>query len=64
MVVEVPGTDGEPVQQVGIAPKFSDTPGSVRSLADKPGEHAEAILAEVGVSADELRVLQERGVVA
>jgi len=64
MVVGVPGPDGAPVRQVGIAPKLSETPGSVRSLADRQGEHTEAILAELGVGVDELRELQERGVVA
>jgi crotonobetainyl-CoA:carnitine CoA-transferase CaiB-like acyl-CoA transferase len=64
MVVDVPGLAGEPVKQVGIAPRLSETSASVRSLADRPGEHTEAILAEAGVSADELRELRERGVVA
>jgi crotonobetainyl-CoA:carnitine CoA-transferase CaiB-like acyl-CoA transferase len=64
MVVEAPGPEGGPVKQVGIAPKLSETPGSVRSLADQPGEHTAAILAEVGVSANELRELRARSVVA
>ncbi len=64
LVVDAPGPEGAPVRQVGIAPKLSETPGSVRSLADRPGEHTEAILTELGVGSDEVRELRARGVVA
>ena len=37
------------VTQPAPAPRFSKTPGAVRGVAPKPGEHADAILAEWGV---------------
>ena len=64
MVVDLPGPDGKPVRHVGIAPKLSETAGSIRSLSDRPGEHTEAILAEIGVGGAELSELRARGVVA
>jgi alpha-methylacyl-CoA racemase len=42
--VEVDG-----VMQPAPAPRFSRTPGAIRSVAPKPGQHAEAIRAEWGV---------------
>jgi crotonobetainyl-CoA:carnitine CoA-transferase CaiB-like acyl-CoA transferase len=64
MIVEVPGPDGQAVKQVGIAPKLSATPGSVRSLADRPGEHTHEILAALGLTPDEVETLRARGAVA
>jgi crotonobetainyl-CoA:carnitine CoA-transferase CaiB-like acyl-CoA transferase len=63
MLVEVEAPDGEPVTQVGIAPRLSETPGSVRSLADSPGEHSAEILAALGLDEGEVGELRERGVV-
>lgn len=48
MVVEVEAPSGEKIKQVGISVKLSDTPGSIRSLAPKPGQHTDEILADLG----------------
>jgi alpha-methylacyl-CoA racemase len=50
------------VKQVGIAPKFSDTPGAVRSTAPARGEHTDAVLKEFGFSDAEVAALREAGV--
>jgi crotonobetainyl-CoA:carnitine CoA-transferase CaiB-like acyl-CoA transferase len=48
MIVEVETPTGEKVKQVGIAMKFSETPGSIRSVAPAMGQHTDAILADLG----------------
>ena len=54
MVQDVGELDGETVRQVGIGPKLSETPGSVRRLGPQIGEHTDEILSELGY-ADEGR---------
>ena len=44
MIVEVETPTGEKVKQVGISMKLSDTPGSIRSLAAKLGQHTDEML--------------------
>ncbi|MBM5810395.1 MAG: CoA transferase [Gammaproteobacteria bacterium] len=47
MLVELPAPALGPVQQVGIAPKLSATPGSIRTLPPEPGEHTGQVLQEL-----------------
>jgi len=47
MIVEIEDRELGTVRQVGIAPKFSGTPGTVRSLPPDPGQHTEEILREL-----------------
>jgi crotonobetainyl-CoA:carnitine CoA-transferase CaiB-like acyl-CoA transferase len=51
------------VRQVGIGPKFSETPGSVRSLSPTPGEHTDAVLAGLGYAAPDIAALRKDDVV-
>lgn len=60
MIVEVEGPGGARVKQVGVAPKLSETPGSIRRLAPRPGEHTEEILADVGLTAEDIATLRAR----
>jgi len=53
-----------PVRQVGIGPKFSETPGSVRALAPREGEQTDAVLASLGYTAPQIADLRGAGVVA
>jgi formyl-CoA transferase len=59
--VDVEGLRGVPV--VGPAAKFSRTPTSVRSGAPALGADTDAILAELGVDADEREALRRDGVI-
>jgi len=47
----------------GGVPKFSRTPGAVRRGGPTLGEHNQQVYAEIGLSADELAALEERGVI-
>ncbi len=54
---------GVTVKMPGIVPKLSDTPGEVRWQGPTLGEHTDAVLAQLGVSAAGIRRLREEGVV-
>ncbi len=63
MVIEIDHPTVGKVKQVGIGPKFSDTPGGVFSTGPSEGEHTDAVLADLGFSAEEVAKLREGGVV-
>ena len=54
MIVEVETPTGEKVKQVGISIKFSETPGSIRSVAPSLGQHTDAVLADLGYSPEQI----------
>ena len=58
MVVEHDG-----LNQVGIAPKLSDTPGGIRRPPAQPGAHGEALLLELGLDPVSIRDLRQRGII-
>ena len=61
--LKVEGDGGRKFKQVGISAKFSDTPGSIRSLAPQLGQHTDEILGELGYSKDELDRWRESGAI-
>jgi len=63
MVAELEHPAAGTIRQVGIGPKFSDTPGSVRRLAPKEGEHTQAVLTGLGYTPEEIEGLRRAGVV-
>jgi crotonobetainyl-CoA:carnitine CoA-transferase CaiB-like acyl-CoA transferase len=64
MVLEIDHPELGKVKQVGIGPKLSDTPGSVRSTAPSPGQHTDEVLAALGYSQQDVAALREKGAVA
>ena len=63
MIVEVEGPGGQKIKQVGVSMKFSDTPGSIRSLAPQLGQHTNEILSALGYGKDELDRWREAGAI-
>jgi len=63
MVVEVVHQSWRAYRQRGIAPKFSATPGSIRTCSPERGEHTDSILAEMGLETHEIGALRSGGVV-
>jgi alpha-methylacyl-CoA racemase len=63
MVLELDAPDGKRVKQVGVSLKFSDTPGSVRRLAPKTGEHTDEILRELGYRDADVARWREQGAI-
>lgn len=63
MVVEVEHPRLGMVRQVGIAPKFSDTPGAVRSTAPVTGQHTDDVLRSIGYDDARIAALREAGAV-
>ena len=63
MVETVGHVDGEPVRHIGIGPKLSDTPGSVRRLGPAIGQHTDEILAELGYDDEAISDLMASGAV-
>ncbi|MEE8470645.1 MAG: CaiB/BaiF CoA-transferase family protein [Dehalococcoidia bacterium] len=63
MVVEVDHPKLGKVKHPGIATKFSETPGEIRSTAPLPGQHTDEILAQLGRSKDDIKRLREMGAI-
>ena len=55
--------DGISVAVPGIVPKLSDSPGALRRRAPKLGEQTDAVLAEIGITAEQIAVLREKGII-
>ena len=54
---------GREEKAVGIALKFSHTPGTLRSLAPEPGQHNRQILLELGYTEDQVEEMRHKGVI-
>lgn len=63
MLLEHALPSGEVVQQAGIALHLSDTPGSVRHLGPRLGQHTDEVLAALGYPPEARQRLREQGVV-
>ncbi len=64
MILQQQTRDGHEIEVPGIVPKLMGTPGQVRSSAPKLGDDTDAVLAELGMSADQIDELRNKKVVA
>ena len=55
--------DGYSVEVPGIVPKLSATPGTIRSSAPHLGDDTDAVLAEAGLTAEQIALLRSKGVI-
>jgi crotonobetainyl-CoA:carnitine CoA-transferase CaiB-like acyl-CoA transferase len=53
-------TEG-PMRLPGLPATYGKTPGAIRRLPPRLGEHSEEILREIGLTADEVRALLASG---
>jgi len=63
MLVPVAQEDGSEIPITGPAVKLSRTPLGIRSGAPALGQHADAILGEIGLDADAIATLRAQGIV-
>ena len=64
MILKQQTRDGHEIEVPGIVPKLMGTPGQVRSSAPKLGDDTDAVLAELGMSAEAIAQLRNNKVVA
>ena len=64
MLLQQTTRDGHTVTVPGVVPKLSATPGSVRNSAPRLGDDTDAVLAETGLSHEQIALLRAKGVVA
>ena len=64
MILKQQTRDGHNIEVPGIVPKLMGTPGQVRSSAPKLGDDTDAVLTELGMSAEQIRQFRDKKVVA
>jgi formyl-CoA transferase len=64
MILKQQTRDGHEIEVPGIVPKLMGTPGQVRSSAPALGDDTDAVLAELGMSAQAIAHLRDRKIVA
>jgi crotonobetainyl-CoA:carnitine CoA-transferase CaiB-like acyl-CoA transferase len=63
MVMRIESESGDTIPLLGTPVKLSDTPGGIRTAPPAFGGNTHAILLEFGYSIEEIKVLEEKGVV-
>ncbi len=63
MILRQHTRDGDVLEVPGIVPKLSATPGTVRSSAPHVGDDTEAVLREIGLSAEQIAALRDKGII-
>ena len=64
MLAEVSMSDGSLLQVPGMVPKLSRTPGQHRRNAPSLGQDTDAVLLDLGITADQISEMRKRGIVA
>jgi formyl-CoA transferase len=64
MIEQIQLDDGSSLSLPGIVPKLSRTPGGHVRNAPDIGQDTEAVLQEIGLSAEQIQALKARGIVA
>ena len=64
MILKQQTRDGHNIEVPGIVPKLMGTPGQVRSSAPKLGDETDAVLTELGMSAEQIKLFRDKKVVA
>ena len=64
MILKQKTRDGHELEVPGVVPKLMGTPGQVRSAAPALGDDTDAVLAQLGLSAQTIAQLRERKIVA
>ncbi len=64
MLQSVQMDDGSDLSVPGFVPKLSLTPGGHRRNAPRLGQDSDAVLAEIGLTPEQIAALRERGIVA
>jgi formyl-CoA transferase len=64
MLAKVQMNDGSQLTVPGMVPKLSRTPGEHRRNAPSLGQDTDTVLKELGISADQIREMRQRGIVS
>ena len=64
MLAEVQMKDGSRLKVPGMVPKLSRTPGMHRRNAPELGQDTDAVLTELGITAEQIQAMRQRGIVA
>jgi formyl-CoA transferase len=64
MIEKIDLDDGTELSLPGIVPKLSRTPGGHRRNAPSVGQDTDAVLQEMGLKADQIQALRDKGIVA
>ncbi|MEG2468186.1 MAG: CaiB/BaiF CoA-transferase family protein [Comamonas sp.] len=63
MILAQDTRDGYSVEVPGIVPKLSGTPGTIRSSAPRLGDDTDTVLADMGLSSEQIAQLRTQGVI-
>jgi len=64
MILEQTLESGERLLVPGVIPKLSRTPGAIRSAAPTLGQHTLSVLKEIGLSAEQIKALSDKGILS